>query len=75
MQLAVCSMTPLAVSAPLEHGGGKESPHAGHRAGWHVEICSLAEVLCVCVFVLLFCFLGPHPRHLEVPRLGVQSEL
>ena len=23
----------------------------------------------------LFCFLGPHPQHVEVPRLGVQSEL
>ena len=25
--------------------------------------------------VLLFCFLGLHPQHLEVPRLGVESEL
>ena len=24
---------------------------------------------------LFFHFLGPHPRHMEVPRLGVQSEL
>ena len=24
---------------------------------------------------LSFVFLGPHPRHIEVPRLGVQSEL
>ena len=23
----------------------------------------------------LFCFLGPHPRHVEVPRPGVKSEL
>ena len=22
-----------------------------------------------------FCFLGPHPRHMEVPRLGVESKL
>ena len=22
-----------------------------------------------------FCFLGPHPQHMEVPRLGVESEL
>ena len=21
------------------------------------------------------CFLGPHPQHMEVPRLGVESEL
>ena len=25
--------------------------------------------------VFLFCFLGPHPWHVEVPRLGVESEL
>ena len=24
---------------------------------------------------LFFCFLWPYPRHMEVPRLGVQSEL
>ena len=22
-----------------------------------------------------FCFLGPHPQHVEVPRLGVKAEL
>ena len=22
-----------------------------------------------------FCFLGPHPRHMEAPRLGLESEL
>ena len=26
-------------------------------------------------FVFVFCCLGPHPRHMEVPRLGVESEL
>ena len=26
-------------------------------------------------FFFLFCFLGPHPWHVEVPRLGVESEL
>ena len=25
--------------------------------------------------LLLFCFLGPHPWHMEVPRLGVKSKL
>ena len=37
----------------------------------------------LCLFLLLlfflsfpfFCILGPHLRHLEVPRLGVKSEL
>ena len=27
------------------------------------------------LFVCLFVFLGPHPRHMEIPRLGVKSEL
>ena len=27
----------------------------------------------VCLFV--FVFLGPHPQHMEVPRVGVESEL
>ena len=26
-------------------------------------------------FFFFFCFLGQHPRHVEVPRLGVESEL
>ena len=26
-------------------------------------------------FYLYFCFLGRHPWHMEVPRLGVESEL
>ena len=27
-----------------------------------------------CLFVCLFCFLGPHLQHMEVPRVGVESE-
>ena len=30
-------------------------------------------VLCFCLFV--FAFLGPHVQHMEVPRLGIESEL
>ena len=26
-------------------------------------------------YFILFCFLGPHPRHMEVPMLGVELEL
>ena len=32
-----------------------------------------AHLFCCCCF-LIFCFLGPHPWHVEVPRLGVKSE-
>ena len=31
--------------------------------------------LSLLIFFFFFGFLGPHPRHMEVPRLGVQSEL
>ena len=27
------------------------------------------------IYIFFFCFLGPYLRHMEVPRLGVQSEL
>ena len=30
---------------------------------------------CLLSFLLLLLFLGPLPRHMEVPRLGVESEL
>ena len=31
--------------------------------------------LSIMVFCLFVCFLGQHPRHMEVPRLGVKLEL
>ena len=37
-----------------------------------VEIRMTLGFFCCC---FVFCFLGLHPRHMEVPRLGVQLEL
>ena len=31
--------------------------------------------LFVCFLLFVFCFLGPQSRHMEVPRLGAESEL
>ena len=31
--------------------------------------------LVIFFFFFFFVFLGPHPRHMEVPRLGVELEL
>ena len=31
--------------------------------------------LFICLFICLLSFLGPHPQHTEVSRLGVESEL
>ena len=31
-------------------------------------------VLFIYLFIY-FCFVGPHPQHMEVPRLGIKSEI
>ena len=36
---------------------------------------SLAKGLSCLIILFLLCFLGQHLQHMEVPRLGVQSEL
>ena len=45
----------------------------------YVLLCSVIScfsfTLAVGCFLFFFCFLGLHPRHMQVPRLGVQSEL
>ena len=54
-----------------------------HPQGWADLRSSCLEVpqasQCFCHFVFffwfVFCFLGPHLWHMEVPRLGVESEL
>jgi len=47
-------------------------------------MCLLATYMCMCVlefgglllvFCFVFVFLGPSLQHMEVPRLGVKSEL
>ena len=35
----------------------------------------LAKILCIPYVLFWFGFLGPHPRHMEVPGLGIKSEL
>ena len=40
--------------------------------GAEVGVCSLKEFhFILFYFCLVLSFLGPHPRHMEVPRLGV----
>ena len=31
--------------------------------------------LFIYLYIYLFCFLGPNLRHMEIPRLGAESEL
>ena len=49
--------------------------HAGHAATvlWTV-ICKRLALLCMYVLLSFYPFRA-HPGHVEVPRLGVQSEL
>ena len=39
---------------------------------WWVRMASLFIYL---FLFFIFCFLGPHLQHMEVPRLGIESEL
>ena len=48
---------------------GKTSVHLSH-----IKVVSLLRVLSFVLFCF-FPFLGPHPQHMEVPRLGDESEL
>ena len=43
----------------------------------HVGLhCTSYAVIIICLILyFMFCFLGPHLRHMDVPRLGVESEL
>ena len=50
-----------------------------HTAPQHVLLGGTYSIFHVFIYMVLclfvcFCFLGPHPRHMEVPRLGVKSE-
>ena len=39
------------------------------------HICLSVNIFIYLFIYLLFYFLGPHPQHMEVPRLAVESEL
>ena len=44
---------------------------------YSIQECVLwvLEALGGCNFMVFFCFLGLHLRHMDVPKLGVESEL
>ena len=41
----------------------------------HLRVRMFKNKTTLSTYVLFLIFLGPHPRHMEVPRQGVQSEL
>ena len=50
----------------LQNDGEGPHPSSPHTEG---------PIIVLVTIELFFSFLGPHPRHMEVPRLGVESEL
>ena len=68
--------------------GGPQAPPLGTRSPWvkcqsycppgnqrASSPCQVADISLISVFCLFFCFLGLHPRHMEVPRLEVELGL
>ena len=56
--------------------GRRNTPHSPRNTKKKLQnkVPSSANLLGF-LFVCLFCFLGPHPQHMEVRRLGVESGL
>ena len=52
----------------------KESSPVGTSSSQALEWTSRVDSAAF-LLLFLFCFLGPHLRHVEVPRLGVKLEL
>ena len=38
-------------------------------------LCAQPYFILFIIIIIIIVFLGPHPRQMEVPRLGVKSEL
>ena len=55
----------------MRTGGGKaEEKNYSAKEKWRRN----GKVGEGCLFFFLFCFLMPYPQHMEVPRLGVETE-
>ena len=79
--------TILTTSYPIHRGGGgqrdgergqrvRDHSVKGHSGGPGPQITpSIISCYGLSIFIFIFRFLGPHLRHMEVPRLGVRSEL
>ena len=50
-------------------------PITSHKHCVHINCCLFLCFFCFVLFCFVFVFLGPHLWRMEVPRLGVQSEL
>ena len=48
---------------------------SGHPSSYNLHPFILAGLGTISIYLFIFVFLGPHPQHMEIPRLGVESEL
>ena len=74
-----CWIRAVSVTYTTAHGNAGSLTHCvkpgiQHASSWIlVGFVNLLGLLTFCLFVCLF--LGPHPWHMEVPRLGTELEL
>ena len=45
------------------------------KSEWKIVSIKQIHLIFIYLFIYLFFFLWPHPQHMEVPMLGVESEL
>ena len=58
------------------HGQIRACPNSNLSPFWlHDKGQNLSGRIFKKKIFFFFCFLGPHPQHMEVPRLGVKSDL
>ena len=73
----VCPLSNISPCACLPTPSNHQSPLCFYGFGFFsffIQVISYSICLSVLSF-FLFCFLGPHPWHMEVPRLRVKSKL
>ena len=63
------------VATQKEEGRAGRESHLLSEALSRCEHKASRHIVTLKAFLFSFFFLGPHPRHMEVPRLGVQAEL
>ena len=62
--------------SPARRWTGMRQPSSSNRSEATVRgQLDLKVIVQFIAFLFFFCFLGPHPWHMEVSRLGVQMEL
>ena len=74
--LQEATTSPVLSDSGLKHLGELSGARIGLPiSAYTPKTCPNYFFFFFCLLLLLLLFLGPLPRHMEVPRLGVESEL